>query len=162
MAEVVGVVASGISIGSLTVHIATSISKLKSFWDNIQEAPEDITSLIEEISDLHELLADIEDDQRRNPISSLLLDGTVSSRCLEHCKRAADRLSELVDKISMDIQSSSRVKRKWVAAKVVLKRDRLEKYRSKMERTIRLMTLSYQCYTKYGNPKHSLPSRQIR
>ncbi|EPE31420.1 Ankyrin repeat-containing protein [Glarea lozoyensis ATCC 20868] len=148
MAEVVGLVASGISIGSLTVHIATSISKLKSFWDNVQEAPEDITSLIEEISLLHELLADIEDDQRRNPISSLILDGTASSRCLEHCKRAADRLGELVDEISMDIQSSSRTKRKWVAAKVVLKRDRLEKYRAKMERTIRLMTLAHQCYTK--------------
>ncbi|PMD40219.1 hypothetical protein L207DRAFT_458702 [Hyaloscypha variabilis F] len=148
MAELVGVVASGISIGALAAQIAASISKLKSYWDEIQEAPDDIASLIEEISDLHMLLADIEDDQRRNPMFSLLLDGVASSRCLEHCKRAADRLSELVDEVATDIQSSSGVKRRWASAKVVLKKDSLEKYRSKLERTIRLMTLSHQCYTR--------------
>jgi hypothetical protein len=72
MAELVGVVASGISIGALAAQIAVSISKLKSYWNEIQEAPDDIASLIEAISDLHMLLADIEDDQRWNPMSSLL------------------------------------------------------------------------------------------
>jgi hypothetical protein len=155
MAELVGVVASGISIGALAAQIAASISKLKSYWNEIQEAPDDIASLIEEISDLHMLLADIEDDQRRNPMSSLLLDSTASSRCLEHCKRAADRLSELVDEVASDIQSSSGVKRRWASAKVVLKKDSLEKYRSKLERAIRLMTLSHQCYTRYLKASYS-------
>jgi hypothetical protein len=148
MTELIRVVASGISIGTLAAQIAASITKLKSYWDQIQEAPEDIASLVEEIEDLYLLLADIEDDQRRNPISRLLLDGTTASRCLDHCKRGADRLNELAEELASDIQNSSRLKQKWASAKVVLKNDKLEKYRSKLERTIRLLSLSHQCYTR--------------
>ena len=42
MAELVGVVASGISIATLAAQIASSIVKLKSYWNELQDAPEDI------------------------------------------------------------------------------------------------------------------------
>jgi hypothetical protein len=106
MAEVIDVVASGISIGTLAAQIALSITKLKSYCDELQGAPEDIASLIDEISDLYLLLADIENDQLRNPMSSLLLDGTAASICLDHCKRAADLLSEITEELALDIHSS--------------------------------------------------------
>ena len=148
MAEVLGVVASGISIGALAAQVATSLTKLKSYWDQIQEAPEDIASLIEEIEVLQLLLADVEDDQRRNPVSSLLLNGATASRCLDHCKRAADQLSGLTEEVGSDIQSSGKLRRKWASTKVVLKKDKLDKYRSKLERTIRFLSLSQHSYTR--------------
>ena len=146
MAEVVGVVASGISIGTLAAQIASSVIKIKSYWDLIQDAPEDIRDLIEEIEDLSHTLNDIENDQRQNPMSNLIMDTTTSSRCLHHCKQGVAKLKELTDDLSADIDSSSRVKRKWASTKVTLKKDRLERCWNKLERAIRLLSLSHQIY----------------
>ena len=114
MAELVGIVASGISIAGLVVQIALSVTKLKLYWDDLEEAPEDIRSLVEEIESLYLLLYDIEEDQRRNPISNKILDTTSTSRCLELCKRGADCLKKLVD-LSTDIDVSSSLRRKWAS-----------------------------------------------
>lgn len=42
MAEVLGVVASGISVASFAIQLADSIKKLEKFVDNVRDAPEDI------------------------------------------------------------------------------------------------------------------------
>lgn len=148
MAEVVGVVASGATIGALATGITSSIIKLKSYWDQVQDAPDDIHDLIEELEDLSYLLADIEDDQRQNPVSSLILDSTSTSRCLQHCKQGADRLKELTDSLSADLDASNKMKRKWASAKVVTKKNQIDRYKSKLERAIRLLSLSHQLYTR--------------
>ncbi|MCJ1461286.1 hypothetical protein MMC28_011668 [Mycoblastus sanguinarius] len=146
MAELVGVVASGISIGTLAAQITSSIVKLKTYWDEVQDAPEDIQDLIGEVEDLYLLLADLEEDQKRNPVSSLVLDNTSISSCLSHCKQGADRLKELADDLSTDFDARSKLRKKWASTKVVLKKDKLERYRKKLERAIRLLSLSHQIY----------------
>jgi hypothetical protein len=149
MAEVVvGVVASGISIGTLAAQITSSIIKLKSYWDQIQDAPEDMRDLIEELEDLNQLLIDIEEDQRQNPMSNLILDPSSSSRCLQHCKQGAARLKELTDSLSEDMKGSSKSKRKWASVKLVLKKDKIDRYRIKLQRVISLLNLSHQIYTR--------------
>lgn len=146
MAEVVGLVASGISIGTFAAQITGSIIKLKSYWDELQDIPEDVQDLIEELEYLYHLLADIEDDLQRNPVSSMLLDNTSTSRCLSHCKRGADRLKELTDDLSADIDSRNKLRKKWASTKVILKKDKLEKYKRKLERVVTLLSLAYQSY----------------
>ena len=84
MAEVFGLIASGVSIGALAGQIASSVVKLKSYLDRIRDVPEDISILINEIEDLHFLLSDIEDDQYCNPYSAILLNINLASRCLDH------------------------------------------------------------------------------
>lgn len=148
MAEVIGVVASGLTIGSLAAGITSSIVKLKSYWDQVQNAPEDVRDLIEELEDLSYLLADIADDQQSNPMSSLIFDSTSASRCLQHCKRGADRLVELTDNLSTDLDASNGLRRKWASAKVMLKKDQVDRYKAKLERAIRLLSLSQQIYTR--------------
>lgn len=149
MAEViVGVVASGISIGTLAAQITSSIIRLKSYWDQVQDAPDDMRDLIEELEDLNQLLVDIEEDQRQNPISNLILDPSSSSRCLQHCKQGATRLKELTDSLSEDIEGNSKLKRKWASVKLVLKKDKIDRYRMKLQRVISLLNLSHQIYTR--------------
>ena len=148
MAEAIGIAASSIAIGQLTTAITISIVKLKSYWDEVQDAPGDVRDLIEELEDLGYLLADIEDDQRQNPVSSLILDPTSTSRCLQHCKRGADYLRELTENLSTDLDASSKTKRKWASAKVVLKKSQIDRYKAKLERAIRLLSLSHQIYTR--------------
>lgn len=60
MAEAVGLLASGVSIGTLAAQIIGSIVKLKSYWSRIQNVPEDVRDMLEEIENLCYLLADIE------------------------------------------------------------------------------------------------------
>lgn len=148
MAEVVGVVGSGIAIATLAAQIASSVVKLKSYLDQIRDAPEDISVLIDEIEDVHFLLSDLEDDQRRNPYSAVLLDNHSASRCLDRCKRGVERLQRVVEEIAVDIKSFNPTKRRWNAAKVIWKRDKIEKYRAELAGALRLMTLSHQIYTR--------------
>jgi len=171
MAEVVvGVIASGISIGTLAAQITSSIIKLKSYWDQIQDAPEDMRDLIEELEDLNQLLIDIEEDQRQNPMSNLILDPSSSSRCLQHCKQGATRLKELADSLSEDMKGSSKSKRKWASVKLVLKKDKIDRYRIKLQRVISLLNLSHQIYTRsvpcsyryYHSPFRNLFSFELR
>ena len=142
MAEVAGVVASGISIGTLAAQITSSLIKLQSYWDQVRDAPEEVRDLLEELRDLSNVIADIEADQQQNPMSGAILNST--STCLRHCKEGADRLKELVDSLQVKLEASSKFKRKWGLAKVVLKKDQIDKYKASLERAIRLLSLSHQ------------------
>ena len=148
MAEAIGVVASGIAVGSLAAGITGSIVKLKSYWDQVQNAPEDVHDLIEELEVLSHLLADIADDQEQNSMSSLIFDSTAIPRCLQHCQKGADRLKELTDNLSTELDSLTKTRKKWASAKVVLKKGQIDRNKEKLEGAIRLLSLSYQMYTK--------------
>lgn len=149
MAEVVGIVASGISIGTLVAQIGSSIVTLKNHWDAVKEAPRNLIDLLEEIEDLRIILADIEDDQARNSFPSFLLDSTSTTKCLTHCKRAAMRLKEVVNDLKADTNSSSLIKRKKSAFMSVLESKKAERYTNKLTSAVRLLSLSHQCYIRY-------------
>lgn len=97
---------------------------------------------------LSHLLADIEEEQEQNPVSSLILDDSSTSKCLRYCKQGADRLEELTDTLNADLEASSSLRRKWASTKVVLKKDKIDRYKAKLERAIRLLSLSHQLYTR--------------
>ena len=92
MAKLLGVVTSGISVGTLAAQIVNNLTKLKSYWDEVKEAPYDIKLLIEAMEDLQLHLNEMEEDQRRNPISNTILHSGSASKCLSLCKRGADTL----------------------------------------------------------------------
>ena len=58
MAEAVGLVAGGINIGTVAVQIISSILKIRSYLEQVRDAPEDIHDLIEELENVCNLLAD--------------------------------------------------------------------------------------------------------
>ena len=49
MAEVLGVVAGGISVGSLAIQLCESLHKIHRFWKVVDGAPKEIGDLIEEL-----------------------------------------------------------------------------------------------------------------
>jgi hypothetical protein len=146
MAEILGLVASGVSIGAFAGQIASNVIKLKSYLDQVRDAPEDVALLVDEINDLYLLLSDIEADQCRNPYSAMLLDNNSASRCLDHCKRGAERLRRVVDEMAVEFGCLKPMNRRWKAAKIIWKRDRVEKYRVELTSTVRLLTLAHQIY----------------
>jgi hypothetical protein len=146
MAEAVGLAASVVSIGAFAAQIASSVLKLKSYLDQIKDAPEDISILIDEIEDIHFILSDIEEDQRCNPYLTMRPDNSSASRCLDRCKRGVERLQLVVDSIAADFESLHLIKRKWKASKVIWKREKVERYKADLAGALRLLTLSHQIY----------------
>lgn len=148
MAEAVGVVASSVAIGTFAAQITSSIVKLKSYWDQVHDAPEDIRDLMERVDNLNHVLADIEDDQRRTPVLSGVLGRASLSNCLQHCQKAADGLKKLIEELRTDLESGNKLRRKRGSLKVVLKKVKIERYRAKMEWAISLLGLSNDLYTR--------------
>jgi hypothetical protein len=62
MAEVLGVVASGIAVAQIAGQITGSIVKLKSYWDQIEKAPAEINHLLREIESLNLILQHMQED----------------------------------------------------------------------------------------------------
>lgn len=147
MAEALGIIGSGVSIAALAGQIASGVVKLKSYLDQVKDAPEDIHVLVDEIEDLRFLLSDIESDQLRNPYPEMCLDNTSVSRCLSHCKRGVERIHRVVVEMEDEFESLGPMRR-WKAAKIIWKRDRVDKYRAELAGAVRLLTLSYQIYTR--------------
>ena len=149
MAELVGAISGAVTIGALAANVAMSVARLKSYWDQLEDVPEDVQGLIEEIKILSVVLDEIKDDQKQNPMSSLLLDNSSMSRCLENCERAADKLRKLTDEMGNSIDTSHQLKKKWGSAKVLLRKNKIERFRLELESAIRLLSLSHQSYTRY-------------
>ena len=146
------VVASSITVGALAVNVAKSVVKLKEYWDSIQDAPEDIHFLIERVDTLSQILRDVEEDQTQHSMSSKLLDDSTASKCLQTCKAAADRLTQLTEKMAMSIDTSRQSKRKWISAKVVLKKDKILKFEKELQFCLSLLQLSHETYTRSVRP----------
>ncbi|KAH8801458.1 hypothetical protein F5884DRAFT_862155 [Xylogone sp. PMI_703] len=147
MAEILGAIASGISIGALAGQVALSIVKLKSIINDIKDAPEDIKILIDEIEDVQLLISDIENDQAHNPYAKLFLESQSAVRCLDHCRRGVERLCRVADTMTTDFQNKKSIKKKLIAASIIWKRDMVKKYKDELASALRLLILSYQIYT---------------
>lgn len=149
MAEILGVVASGVSIAAFAGQIVSSIMKLKSYIDQVKDAPEHIRILVDEIDDLQLLLSELSDDQSRYPHQEMLAGNKSVMRSLESCQRGVDRLRWVVDEIASDFGMLKPMRRKLISVKVVWKKGKIEKYRADLAATVRLLTFAYQIYTKY-------------
>lgn len=142
------IVASSITIGALAASIAKSVVKLRACWEAIQDAPEDVHFLVKRVEVLSLILRDMQDDQTQNPVSSLLLDGSTLSTCLETCKAAADRLGQLADKMATSIESSRQLRRKWASVRVVMKKNKIQRFEAELQSCISLLQLSHEIYTR--------------
>ncbi len=149
MAEViVGLIASGISISTLAAQMTSSIIKIKGFCDQLKTATEDTQDIVGQLEMIHSLLADIEDDQRQNPLSSLIWNSDSASRCLQYCRQAAEQLKELTETLSVDLEAKTKVSRKWASVKVVLKKEKIDRYKAHLAWTVNLLSLSNPIYTR--------------
>ncbi|KAG4440189.1 hypothetical protein IFR05_004334 [Cadophora sp. M221] len=100
MAEVLGVVASGIAVTQLAGQVRKSIIMLKEYWDQVQEAPAEIKYLLREIDSLNLILSHIQDDQATQTTGGIRVDNLCIRQSLELCKEGADELRGLADELA--------------------------------------------------------------
>lgn len=106
------------------------------------DAPEDIRDLMEQTDYFNRVLDDIEDDQWRHLVSCSIQGRTSLSNRLQHC------LEQLIEELSAELDSGNKLRRKRGSLKVVLKREKIERYKAKMKWAISLLGLSNDLYTR--------------
>jgi hypothetical protein len=134
----IGVAGSGLGIASLALQLGDCIARLKSFWNAVKDAPEDIKYLLEEIETLSFVLSDFE----ANDEPELNQGHEATPKCFQFCKKAVGILEGVIKEVEAEIKKRRRVG----SVKAVLRRDVIEKLRERLMRAQSMLMLSNSLY----------------
>jgi hypothetical protein len=144
MAEILGVISSGVAVAQLASSVTTSIIALKGYFEQIKDAPIELQSLVEEIESVNLILSHIAADQSR----TRLVDNLCMQRSLELCEKGVKELSESVEELRRKVEGKSKFQRQVGKVKVMLKKEEIKGLKRRMKSAVRLLSLAYQCHTK--------------
>lgn len=142
MAEVLGVVASGMSVVSLAIQVAESINKLKAFYSLVQSAPTEILLLLDELETLSLILEDIDSSTR----DGLFLNPRVKvavMRSYRLCRSSGEALARLAAELELGVNARKR----RGGLKAAMKKEKIDELRKRLENTKVTMMLASQCYS---------------
>ncbi|CAI7656718.1 unnamed protein product [Penicillium pancosmium] len=148
MAEIIGVVSSAITFATVIAQVTESIITIKDCWSQFRDAPDDLQYLLRDLELFGLILAEIDEDLSQRDLSFALEGSKHTMQSLEFCREAAMTLQALSDEILRDMHSSSRLRKSFTVAKVVMQRGKLERHLARLRNAIQLLSLSQQCYTR--------------
>lgn len=152
MAELLGTIAGGIAVGEVAVKVGGTLFKLRELWKQIQEVPDTIRELLQEIEIYEPLLDQIESgfnnsndlETECSPFGKF--EASHSRAAMALCRKPLLQLRQLVDELSKDIVSAKKIKRGMHRVKVVLKKEEVKKYQDKLQMAVRLLNVAQQNY----------------
>lgn len=151
MAEVLGLVASGLSVAQIAGSIVTTGIKVKALLDEVKDAPDNLKHMLEHIELLTPILceATITGYESAGTTNSLTLAATSHlQQALKRCQEASEQLERLaINLISQIDTARGGVRRKRAMVKVVLKKGMLAEYEMRLQRTIQLLSFAHNAYT---------------
>jgi len=106
-------------------------------------------------------LANVEDQNKKNQLPPHTFDISDMRRSLDLCSEGAKELTDLVTDLSSRITTGSRFKKKVEAGKIVLKKDEIQKIKTRLESSIRLLRLSGDIYDRYFDRPRLGPLMEI-
>ena len=144
MAEAMIIIGEALTIQDLTSQITHSITKLRSYYDQIQDGPKRFENLLEEAEDLQRFIEDYE-----QPLASAQIQDTATLlRSLERYKTCVDQLIQLTDSVSLDIQTNGTGRKRWFSVKAGLKKDKKEIHMLRLEHAMSLLCLSCEMHAR--------------
>ncbi len=149
MAEVLGVVASGIAVVQAVQTVGQVVSSLTQLWKEVKDAPETIQNILDELEVAGELATAIQ-AELQSPLSTWPNDagGTplTSLECLalHRCRQVYKTLEDLVNDLAADIASSRRRKRLMAKTRVVLKKETLTNYEKRLQKALFFLNAALQ------------------
>jgi len=148
MAEALGIAASGIAVAQAAGSAAGIVLKLKRLWDDIKDVPESIQDLMEQIEYLGLALSEAEELLGYNPGQAALSPPSkrAAQQCLDYYRKSWQNLSHLVDELSAQINSNSRVGRKLGHLKFVLKKEQFKTLERRLRGAVSMLQLAQQFY----------------
>jgi hypothetical protein len=144
MAEVLGVVASGIAVAQLADKIVRSIRNIYDFWRTISDAPKDLNDALEELKILGETLMELQNDLNKHKGHELT--GTAAKNCLQYCRRVADNLEVIVLGLQHNLDGK-KGRRQWAAIKAAFQKRSLREFQQRLDRARSMLTLAISCYS---------------
>ncbi|KAK8119698.1 uncharacterized protein PG998_004324 [Apiospora kogelbergensis] len=148
MTEPLGVVASGIAVAQLGVATGGAILKLKKLWDQVNDAPETISDLIERLELIYPSVWDFERQCSQSGLPPMLWDSSTAIRSLAYCRKALTKFSNVVDDLSTQITSRRGFRKRLTAFKVVLKKDELRRLEEQLKNSLEVLRFAQEAYTR--------------
>ena len=146
MAEIVGLIASGISIVEVAAKIGGHVLAIKKLWDEIKDVPHTLQSLTDEVGLLSSVLHDLEADSDTAHSVAQSPSDNARGQTIKYCRIALDDLEGVAAELITQINSSKRFKRSTAKVKVVLRRGVWEKLEQRLQKITRILALAQQCY----------------
>lgn len=136
MAEVLGTVASGLQVASLAAKMVTVGFKVHALYREIQGASAEITSSLEEIH----LLAQILEELGKSPMATHI----VLLKARSHCEKCLQELQATLHNLERDIQTSRGFISKILRLNVIIRKDAVARMERRLETSLRLVLFAIQ------------------
>lgn len=154
MAEVLGLVASGLSVARITGSIVTTSFKIKALLDEVKDAPETLRDMLGHIELLAPILCEAatggDDGAGTTNLPQLPATSHLQQalqKTLATYQAADDQLEILAGSLMSQINTArGGVRLKRAVVKVVLKKGLLAQYETRLQKTIQLLTLAQNTY----------------
>jgi hypothetical protein len=146
MAEIVGVIASAWTLGTVVPQLAQLIVELKNCWTG--KVSEEMKQTLLEIDVRARLLVDVKDafDQHPDIVSDL-----AAIQCLTMCRAASEELETIVAEYRKDVGLPRGVRRARKVIRTVTQKPKVEKYLTRLRTLSQLLEVALQCYTMQVN-----------
>jgi hypothetical protein len=141
MAEILGVVASGISVAQIAGQLLSCIQQLRTLCRVLRDITRELQAILDELEILGEIfyqLGAFKTDSSQPGYSAL-------RASLVQCHNAASKLEAVAKAGSEPLQSNK--SRKWFLIKAVLKREEVKDLKTQLEAAKSLLHLAVTCYS---------------
>jgi hypothetical protein len=138
MAEVFGIAGGAIGAISLSIQLAESLQKVKSFYAAVKNATTQVEELIEEIEIMQDILSDLESGSQSANMAS--------SASMRRCMKVAQRATKSFVDFSGQLQARIKKSRFRGGVKFALSRDDIKEMLDQLERTKSSLNLAYSLY----------------
>ncbi|KAL2197896.1 hypothetical protein P885DRAFT_76604 [Corynascus similis CBS 632.67] len=158
MAEVLGVVASGIAVVQAAQSLGKLVVSLSRLWGEVRDVPETIQQILEDLEIAGDLVGVVESEFNEKLAAGLQAPVDLSSGgssvsltklqrlTVERCRQAHKQLGDIIEDLRADIASSRRRKRLASKVKVALKKDALNLYERRLHKTLRFLEVALQMH----------------
>lgn len=128
--EAIGATTSIIGLAEFALTVGKAISRLRRLWVEVQEAPETVRDLKQEVAVIETIFSGLFPSPTSTSVRpEPLLDYTPTNEKLPaFCREALANLQDLVEDLSSEIESSKKPGRRLAKLKTILKKGNIEKF----------------------------------
>ncbi|KAF6838031.1 hypothetical protein CPLU01_02639 [Colletotrichum plurivorum] len=136
MAGVFGTVASALAVAEL---LAKSVSKVKKLWDEVQNVPDEVAWLIEQLG--HYKLA-VEAVEAAFRHQDGVFPNITAESTMRACSVAVDNLEALAVDLQNQILAAKKTRRNITKLKVSLKKDTIQRHQCRLNFIFNMLSMS--------------------
>ncbi|GAW21189.1 hypothetical protein ANO14919_107070 [Xylariales sp. No.14919] len=144
MAEIFGVVASGLSVAQIAGEIIGTCLKIKRLMNDCEDMPAMLEELLNQVEVLAPIISETSAGNDTLPLQPPL--NAALCNAVSHCQMALDQLRISAETLSNQIEASRGMKRKVRLVKALLKGDRLARCERSLQSAVQFLFLAQQTY----------------